>query len=149
MSKVKTPPDSDWRIARTEEDAETLLARTRGFHDVFFRVASVDSGTYVDNRQQSLEKQYPSLWVLIQTQWADTPVVEFIFDELKKVEFVPGREPPGSVELDSSSCRVIMCGWEISSAKLFFRFGGSKDLGPSPPNFHERNLPSAFTLVGD
>jgi hypothetical protein len=148
-AQVDAASGSEWTVARSEEEVEVLLSRTRGFHDSFVRFAHLDSGTYVTNRFESVDEKYASLWMLVQTQWADTPAVELLFEELERIEFVPNYDLQGSVNLSSSGCDVAFAGCRIRAAKLHFRFGASEDLGPSPPAFHQRRLPKSFALPGE
>ncbi len=147
MSPVQTQ-DSGWEVARSQDDAEVLLVRTRGFHDVFFRVAYIDSGAYVDKKSYSCEADYPSLWMLVQTQWADTPAVELLLERLERVEFMFNKDRCGRVRLGAGGWEVVLGGWQMIAARLLFRFGTSEDLGPSPPTFWSR-VSDSFGLVGE
>lgn len=147
--KPKAPLDSEWKLARSQKDAEPLLSRARGFHDAFVRNAHLDSGTYVNQELQSIEKTHASMWMLLQTQWEDTPAIELLFAEIEDVEYNSAYDRSGTIELSPNSCKVQLGGWRIEARKLYFRFGSSEDLGPRPPTLYERELPGDFTLIGE
>ncbi len=131
--------DSGWRVARSQDDAEALLSRTRSFHDAFVRVVFLDSGTHVNDNLESIEGDFPSIRMLVQTQWADTPAIEFFFEGVESVEFASVYDRRGSVRLAGRSCEVCLGGWRIASARMHFRFGSSEDLGPGPIGIWDRS----------
>ncbi len=124
-------PSTGWNAINSEEDSEIFLSWIRGFHDAVTRLAELDSGSYINQDFEMIEEREPSLWILVQTQWEDTPCVELWFSGVEKIELNARSDRNGELRLLNKKSVMHFGIWKVQFKRLSYRVKSPDDLDGS------------------